>query len=186
MMQYLSRTILWMLGWKILGAEALRDIPKFVVAIGPHTSNWDFPLGLLVRWASGLEKIRFIGKSSLFRPPYGWIFSALGGYPVVRSENKNQVERYIELIHSRPEIAIVMAPEGTRKKVESLKSGYYYIAKGAGVPIVPASIDFPTKTVCFFDAFMPTEDVQRDQAIVDKCISSATGKHPESGFRTKR
>lgn len=183
MMRWISRCILSLLGWTILGAEPLLQIPKFVVAIGPHTSNWDFPLGLMVRWATGLEKIRFIGKESLFRPPFGWIFKALGGYPVIRSESKNQVDRYIELLHSKAEFAIVLSPEGTRKKVQSLKSGYYYIAKGAGVPIVPASIDFPSKTLRFYEPFMAGDDEFADRLRVEQCISSATGKHPELGFR---
>ncbi len=182
-MRILCQLILWLFRWKIKGAEALRLLPKFVVAIGPHTSNWDFPLGLLVRSASGLTKIRYIGKSSLFRPPLGWIFRALGGYPVERSESKNQVDMYVDLFRKHNEFAIVIAPEGTRKKVAKLKTGYYYIAKGAGIPIVPAIIDYPSRTVSFCDPFMPGEDELADQRKVAQYIASGQGKYPDLGYQ---
>ena len=170
---------------EIIGAEALQSLPKFVVAIGPHTSNWDFPLGLLVRSASGLTKIRYIGKSSLFRPPFGWLFKAMGGYPVERSESRHQVDAYIDLFHTHKEFAVVIAPEGTRKKVDKLKTGYYYIAKGAGIPIVPAIMDYPSRTVTFCDAFMPGDDEHADQLRVATIIASGKGKYPELGYSIK-
>lgn len=182
-MQKWSQWLLRLVGWKYSGTELLQHLDQFVVAIGPHTSNWDFPLGLLVRWAGGLQKIRFIGKDSLFRPPFGCIFRALGGIPVVRSQNKNQVEQYIELFKSHPVFAIVLAPEGTRKKTATLKSGYYYIAKGAGVPIVPATIDYKNKSVQFHKPFYTSDDPVKDMAIVEHYISSGQGKYPEKGYK---
>lgn len=182
-MQKLSQWILRILGWQYTGTETLRNIDQFVVAIGPHTSNWDFPLGLLVRWAGGLDKIRFIGKESLFRPPYGWFFRALGGFPVVRSEHKNQVEMYIEQFKLKPVFAIIIAPEGTRKKTDKLKTGYYYIAKGAGVPIVPATIDYKNKKVSFHEPFYASQDCEQDFAIIENYISIGYGKYPEKGYK---
>ncbi|MBK9108741.1 MAG: 1-acyl-sn-glycerol-3-phosphate acyltransferase [Saprospiraceae bacterium] len=182
-MQKWSQWLLGLLGWRYTGTETLRKIDQFVVAIGPHTSNWDFPLGLLIRWASGLDKMRFIGKESLFRPPYAWFFKALGGFPVVRSASKNQVEMYIELFKSHRVFAIVISPEGTRKKTDQLKTGYYYIAKGAGVPIVPASINYKTRYVHFHKPFYATEDPANDMAIVEHYISSGEGKYPEKGYK---
>ncbi|MBV6472314.1 MAG: hypothetical protein JPMHGGIA_00569 [Saprospiraceae bacterium] len=183
MMGWFSRRMLQLLGWKVRGDEPLRALDQFVVAIGPHTSNWDFPLGILVRWATGLEKIHFIGKASLFRPPFGWLFRVLGGYPVERSASLQQVERYAALFREKREFAIVIAPEGTRKRVARLKSGYYHIARMAGVPIVPATIDYPSRTVHFHQAFMPGEKPEEDMAIVEEYISSAKGKYPELAFR---
>jgi len=183
MMGWFSRRMLQLLGWKVRGDEPLRALDQFVIAIGPHTSNWDFPLGILVRWATGLEKIHFIGKASLFRPPFGWLFRALGGYPVERSASLQQVERYAALFRAKREFAIVIAPEGTRKRVARLKSGYYHIARLAGVPIVPATIDYPSRTVHFHQAFMPGEKQEEDMATVEEYISSAKGKYPELAFK---
>lgn len=182
-MQKISQWILKLFGWRYEGAETLRKLDQFVVAIGPHTSNWDFPLGLLIRWAGGLQKIRYVGKDSLFKPPFGWIFRALGGIPVVRSQSKNQVEMYIELFKAHPVFAIVIAPEGTRKKTDQLKTGYYFIAKGARVPIVPATIDYKSRTVCFHQPFLATENAEKDMLVVARYIASVQGKYPENSYK---
>lgn len=183
MFRLLSKIILYLSGWTIRGTEDLIHLKKFVVAIGPHTSNWDFPLGILVRSASGLNKIRFIGKDSLFTFPLGLIFKALGGYPVIRSERKNQVESYSELFARHDEFAIVIAPEGTRKKVDQLKTGFYHIARLAKVPIVPASIDYNHKEVRFYEPFNPGPDAEHEIMKVARIIGSARAKYPEKAFR---
>lgn len=183
MWRFLSKIILSLSGWTIRGAEDLIPLKKFVVAIGPHTSNWDFPLGILVRSAAGLTKIRFIGKDSLFTFPFGFIFRALGGYPVVRSERKNQVESYSELFNLHDEFAIVIAPEGTRKKVDRLKTGFYHIARMANVPIVPASIDYQIKEVRFYEAFYPGPDAEQEIMKVARIIGNARAKYPEKAYR---
>ena len=101
----------------------------------PHTSNWDFPVGVLARSALSL-KISFIGKHTLFRPPHGWIFKALGGVAVDRRKNNKMVDQIAAIYRQREQFAVCLAPEGTRSKVSQLKSGFYYIALAAGVPIV--------------------------------------------------
>jgi 1-acyl-sn-glycerol-3-phosphate acyltransferase len=181
-MGWISRIILRLWGWKAEGYEKLHHLPKYVLAIGPHTSNWDFPLGVLVRSAYGLHKVRFLGKESLFRFPYGWIFRALGGYPVVRGKHVRQVDSYVEAFQSHDEFAIVIAPEGTRKKVARLKTGYYFIAKKAGVPIVPSIMNYERKVVEFYDPVYPTDDEQADLDRFEAFFRDRPGKYRELCF----
>ena len=112
-----------------------------MIIAAPHTSWVDFPIAILARNASGI-KINFIGKDSLFKGPFGWFFKGLGGAPVYRSKNNRLVDAIVDIFNSREEFRLGLSPEGTRKKVEKWKTGFYYIAKGAGVPIVMAT--FPT------------------------------------------
>ncbi len=169
-------------GWKAQGTEKLHSIPKYIIAIGPHTSNWDFMVGILVRKAYGLEKVKFLGKASLFKFPYGFIFRGLGGHPVIRSGNQQQVDSYIQTFNAQIEFAIVIAPEGTRKKVDRLKTGYYFIAKGANVPIIPTIMNYRTKSVDFSEAFYPGQDVDKDLALLDQFFRKPVGKYPEKCF----
>jgi 1-acyl-sn-glycerol-3-phosphate acyltransferase len=148
-MNKLSQFILDLLGWKVTGLENLDSVRQYVLIVAPHTSNWDFPLGILVRSASGLDHVKYLGKSSLFRGLHGWFFKWLGGYPVERNSKNNLVQDCVELLKSQKQISIVMSPEGTRKKVAHFKSGFYYIAKGAQIPICPCKFDYKLKIVDF-------------------------------------
>ena len=182
-MTYMSKFILKLFGWKATGYEKLWHIPKFVIAIAPHTSNWDFLVGILVRSAYKLQKIKYLGKESLFKFPHGVIFRALGGYPVTRSGHKNQVDSYIDAFKANQEFAIVIAPEGTRKKVNRLKTGYYFIARGAYVPVIPTIMNYKTRTVEFGDPFIPGQDEAKDLAYLDKLFQTNVGKYPELSFQ---
>ena len=133
--------LLRILGWKITG-DYPYGIKKCIIAVIPHTSNWDFPLGLLTRGSLN-ENITFYGKKSLFRFPFAGLFKWLGGIPVDRSKNNNFVDAVIQLYNERDELITVISPEGTRGKVETLKSGFYYIAKGAKIPIILCKFDSP-------------------------------------------
>jgi 1-acyl-sn-glycerol-3-phosphate acyltransferase len=115
---------------------------KYVIAVAPHTSWWDFPVGVLARSALHIEHARYLGKSQLFKPPFGWIFRKLGGTPVDRSSSHDMVEQVVKIFNAHDEFVLALAPEGTRQKVQKLRTGFYYIAKGAGVPIVPVGFDF--------------------------------------------
>ncbi|MBK6544991.1 MAG: 1-acyl-sn-glycerol-3-phosphate acyltransferase [Saprospiraceae bacterium] len=181
-MGWFARMILKLIGWKATGHEKLYNLPKYIIAIGPHTSNWDFPLGILIRAAYGLYKVRFLGKESLFKPPFGFIFRALGGYPVVRSKHINQVDSYIQVFNENPEFAIVVAPEGTRKKVDRLKTGFYYIAKGANIPIIPTIMNYETKSVDFSNAFYAGNSDQEDIRSLEDFFRNRPGKYPELSF----
>lgn len=181
-MAAIASWILKLMGWTYTGHEKLYHIPKYLLAVAPHTSNWDFPLGLLLRKAAGLDRVKFLGKDSLFRPPFGWIFRLLGGYPVDRSKHHNLVQAYIDIFNSKDEFAIVLAPEGTRKKVEHFKTGFYHIAKGAGIPIIPCVFDYSKKECRYLDPFYCTDNQERDIEYLESLFRGIQGKNPEYNF----
>lgn len=168
-------------GWKIKGSVP-PELKKYVLAVGPHTSNWDFPLGILVRAALRLKNARYLGKKSLFRFPYGWFFRVTGGYPVDRSAKSDMTTVVAESIKSSEYFILGIAPEGTRKKVEKLRTGFYIIAKKAGVPIVPIGMDYPSKTVHVGKPLYPGKDMNRDLEILSGFYKKMIGKNPELGL----
>lgn len=152
-------------------------LPKYLVIAAPHTSWWDFPLGLILR--SILQKdIRFIGKESLFNGPFGFIFYALGGYPVNRSERTNMVESMIQIFNLHDKFAVAMSPEGTRKRVDKFKTGFYYIARGAGVPIIMVQFNFQDKKVVISEPFTTTDNMQEDMSYIWNYFKGVKGKVP--------
>ena len=177
-MKAISKFIFYkILGWKLIG-NFPSHLNKYVVIAAPHTSWQDFPIAILARNASG-EKINFIGKDSLFKGPFGWIFKSLGGAPVDRSKSNNLVDAIVDIFNSREEFRLGLSPEGTRKKVDRWKTGFYYIAKGAGVPIVMATLDFENKQVKVSDPYQPTEDKEKDFAHFHSFFDGVKGKIPE-------
>ncbi len=182
MISKISAFILKLLGWKIVG-EYPHHLKKFIIIPMPHTSNWDFPLGILVRtvWDPTRE-VKFLGKDSLFKPPYGFLFYWLGGYPVDRSKSNNFVQAVVDLFNSKEKFAIVVAPEGTRKRVEKLKTGFYYIAKGANAPIIMCKFDYGNKEINFSEPFYTTDDKEADFEFIGNHFRGVKGKIPENGY----
>ncbi len=131
-------------GWDFEGA--MPDLPKFVIIVAHHTSNWDFPIGLAVKWALGLD-VRWLGKDTLFLPPLGWFMRANGGVPVKRSSRENLVEQTAKAFAAREQFVLVLAPEGTRKRVPEWKSGFWHVAKRADVPICCVALDWSRRIV---------------------------------------
>lgn len=179
MKQAFSRWILRRLGFRI-------DVPvplpkKCVVPVVPHTSNWDFPLGLLTRAAIGTD-IHFVGKNSLFKGPLGGIMRRLGGHPVDRRKRTNFVDAVVQLFSEVDELRLSVAPEGTRKKVDKLRTGFYWIARGAKVPLVLCRFDWGNRVVSFSPPFHPTEDAEADMAYINDYFSGIEGKRPEFSF----
>jgi 1-acyl-sn-glycerol-3-phosphate acyltransferase len=154
---------------------------KCVVAVVPHTSNWDFPIGLAVRRVMD-EPIGFVAKSSLFRWPFGGLFRWLGGVPVDRSKRTNFVQAVADIFTEREIFKLAVAPEGTRRRVEKLKTGFYYIAKTAGVHIVPCVFDWSRGEVRFGKPFIPTDDESADFARLYDFYRGALGYNPEFSF----
>ncbi|MBX2913149.1 MAG: lysophospholipid acyltransferase family protein [Cyclobacteriaceae bacterium] len=169
------------LGWKIQGAFP-PDIKKYIVAVGPHTSNWDFMVGLAGRSILRIQKAKFLGKSTLFKPPFGWVFRMLGGYPVDRSQRHDMVAQVASLFASHDEFVLAIAPEGTRKKVEKLRTGFYYIAKKANIPIVPVGFDYGKKEIVVSPPLYPTGDFDHDMALLLGFYRNIVGKNPELGI----
>lgn len=172
--------ILKVLGWKIEGRYPYEE-KKLMLIVMPHTSNWDFPLGLLVRCALRING-SFVGKDSLFKPPHGFLFRLLGGIPVDRSKSNNFVQSVVDEYKRREELTIVIAPEGTRKKVDQLKTGFYYIAEGARIPILMCKFDFENKVVGWAPPFLPTEDKEADFQRIRDYYLGVKGYHPELGY----
>ncbi|MBL0190465.1 MAG: 1-acyl-sn-glycerol-3-phosphate acyltransferase [Saprospiraceae bacterium] len=179
-MGVIARFILKIWGWKILGVENTK-LPKYVIAVVPHTSNWDFPLGLLVRSAAEMDS-KYIGKASLFKFPYGFFFRALGGYPVDRSHSSNYVEAVAAIFNSKERFSISIAPEGTRKKVSKLKTGFYFIAKEAKVPILLTKLNNEKKEFDFRKVFYPTDDSEKDLEYIESFFKGTKGIVQENQF----
>lgn len=146
-------------GWRIEGE--IPDLPKMVMIVVPHTSNWDFLTGLGVKLALRLDA-RFVAKHTLFRWPAGPVLRWLGGVPVDRSAAGGFVEETASAFRQAERMMIVVAPEGTRKRAEKWKSGFYRIAAEAGVPILLAAFDYPRRVVFFGPLFEPTGDYEQD------------------------
>ncbi|HBH24742.1 MAG TPA: acyltransferase [Cytophagales bacterium] len=148
-------------GWRIIGAPK-EGLKKYIIVVAPHTSNWDFLLGVFTRGVVGF-KSRYLAKKQLFLPPLGWLFRLLGGYPVDRSKSSNMVEAVAEIFNQHSEFVIAITPEGTRKQVTKWKSGFYHIATLAKIPLVFAGLDYATKSVIFRDEpYWPSGDYQKD------------------------
>jgi len=164
------------MGWKLVN-DFPKDIQKYVVIAAPHTSWQDFPIGILARNTSGV-KINFIGKASLFKGPFGFIFKSLGGTPVDRSTSNNLVDAIVQIFDKKEQFRLALSPEGTRKKVEKWKTGFYYIAKGAKVPIVMATLDFGKKQVKISEPYFTTDDVEKDFDYFHSYFHSKMAKKP--------
>lgn len=170
-----------LLGWRIEGNFDL-NIKKYIVIVAPHTSNWDFIIGVMARSILGIKDAKFLGKSQLFKWPYGFIFRALGGYPVDRSRHNNLVEAAVAIFNSKERFAMALAPEGTRKKVDKLKTGFYHIAVQAKIPIYMVGFDYVKKTIFIRHPFYPTGNVEEDMRVIVDYFSTIQAKHPEKAI----
>lgn len=169
------------LGWRIVGSMPT-NVPKFIIAVAPHTSNWDFPIGLAARSILRIQKAKFLGKSQLFGPATGWFFRALGGQPVDRSSSHDVVDQVVSMFKAHDEFVLALAPEGTRKKVGKLRTGFYYIAKGAQVPIVPVGFDFAKKEIIIGPPMNTTDNFDVDMEKLMAFYRPIRGKNPELGL----
>ena len=155
----LARGLLALFGWRVTGE--VPDRPKMVAIAAPHTTNWDFVVGILVVFALGL-RVRYLGKHTLFRPPLGWLMRWLGGTPVVRDTPQGAVGDAAEMIAREDKVLLGIAPEGTRTPGKPWRSGFYNIALAARVPILPAAFDYHARALRLFALFEPTGDYEAD------------------------
>ena len=163
------------LGWKISGFKDFQSVKKAVIIAVPHTSWHDFYIGVLLRSVINIDA-RFIAKKSLFNLFTGWFFKALGGIPVERKRNEKQVDAIARLFADKEKLLIAIAPEGTRKKVEKWKTGFYYIAKKANVPIVMFTLDYKNKENRLSVPFYPTNDIEADFKFMYSFFEGVKGK----------
>lgn len=176
MLQAASRHILKALGWTIRYDDP--GTRRYVLIVAPHTSNWDFPLGLLVAWAVDL-KANWMGKHTLFKGVLGPFARALGGIPVYRGEAGDMIQQMAERFADTDHLVLGVAPEGTRGHQAHWKSGFWHIARSAKVPIVMAYLDYATKEVGIGGAFTPSDDRDADFEIIRAFYAGRRGKHPE-------
>ncbi len=170
-------------GWKIVG-DPPPNVKKYVIIGGPHTSNFDFVLAILILWVKQI-KVMILGKKELFKPMTGWIFRALNVVPVDRKGSGNQVEAIAKTFDNYEEFVIGLSPEGTRKKVEKFRSGFYYIAKLANVPIVMIGADYEKKQITFAKPYYLTDDKTADFKHFYAFFSENKGKYPEKDFNVE-
>lgn len=163
-----GRGMLWLLGWRIEGG--LPDLTKVLVIVAPHSSGWDFFVGIATVFALRLDA-HFVGKAELFRGPLGVVMRALGGLPVDRHHPQGFVAQLVAMFASRDSLILAMAPEGTRQPVARWKSGFYRVALGAGVPIVPVYLDNARKRLGFGAPVHPTGDAEREIAELRACYA---------------
>jgi len=175
-LRYLGVMGLRALGWRITGA--FPDLPKFVVAVGPHTSNWDFAIAFLAYLALEL-RASWLGKHTIFGFPWGPILRHFGGIPVRRQVAQSIVARAVSEFERHDAFLLALAPEGTRRRVSSWRSGFHRIALGAGVPIVAVALDFGNREVQLGPAFHPTADFAVDLKLLADRYAEVTPKRPE-------
>lgn len=144
----------------------------------PHTSNWDVPLGLLIFAALGV-RLHWIGKHTLFKKPLVWITKPLGGIPVDRDQTKNFVQAVVDVFKTTDELALAVSPEGTRIKTDFWRTGFYYIAQGAGVPIATAFLDYKNKRGGFGPPIHPSGDIKADLEIIKAFYADKPGRFPQ-------
>nr|WP_290670003.1 lysophospholipid acyltransferase family protein [Ardenticatena sp.] len=157
--QGLAQRLFRALGWRVEGT--LPNEPKLVIAAAPHTSNWDGLVLLLAATSLGV-RLNWIGKHTLFRPPLGWLMRRLGGIPVDRRKRQNLVDQVAHAFTKRSHMLLVVAPESTRKHTDYWRSGFYYIALKAGVPILLAGPDYATRRIVLGDLIWPSGDIEAD------------------------
>ncbi|MCW8861309.1 MAG: lysophospholipid acyltransferase family protein [Rhodospirillales bacterium] len=174
------RALFWVFvrarGWQRV--DPVPDVSRAVLVVAPHTSNWDFPIGVTFGLAYRL-KAYWLGKDSLFKPPYGGIFRWFGGMPVDRSKSNKLVDSAIALFDQEEELLLAITPEGTRSRVKEWKSGFYHIAVGAKVPIALAFIDYGTKTCGIGKVITPSGDYAADLAEIKAFYAKTAGCRPD-------
>ncbi len=181
--RFLAKIILWFMGFKIVG-DLPEGLKKFVIIAAPHTANRDFLLAL--GWLKFREvRPMFVGKESIFYPPYGWFFRWLGGIPDNRYRNAagKKSESITDIVVAEfakhDNIAFGIAPEGTRKLVKQWKQGFYHIAVRANVPIVVGVFDFENKEIRVETIFYPTGDIDADMRLIMSYYKDVKGLRPE-------
>lgn len=165
------------LGWRVV--NVLPDVPKCVIAVAPHTSNWDFIIGKLAYSSIG-RTANFLIKKEWFVFPFNLFFKSIGGIPVERSKNNSMTEVLASQFEKYDKIQLAITPEGTRKPVKEWKKGFYFIAVKANVPILLIGLDYGKKEAIILDLFHPTGDYAPDIVKIKSYYKEIKGKHPEN------
>ena len=170
-----------LLGWKLNGTLE-NSVKKCIVIVIPHTANVDFLIALLVRGIMNVE-INFVGKKELFVFPFGYYFRSVGGAPLDRSGGKNNVDATADLFCKHKIFRLALSPEGTRKKVTELRTGFYYIALKANVPIIPVAFDYGKKEVKVGAPILVTGNYEEDMKRILPFYKDVKGRISKRGFK---
>ncbi len=173
--QTIGRFPLKLTGWKIEGD--IPNVSQIVVIAAPHTSNWDFVIGMFVIFALGI-RLFWMGKHTLFNSPLAPLMRWLGGLPVNRKASRGAVKQVAYEFQKRAQFILAIAPEGTRKRVTQWKTGFYYIAMAAQVPILPVTINYRRRAIQLCPILTPSGDIEADMPILKSYFSSEMGKKP--------
>jgi len=168
-----GRFVLTVMRFNVEGA--IPDVPRLVVIVAPHTSNWDFVVGMGTMFALDL-RLNFLGKHTLFHPPMGAIFRWMGGIPVDRSSSHGVVGDAVRAFAASDRLMLAIAPEGTRRHVEHFRSGFLHIARGANVPLLLAAFDWHARCVRFGPPFALSDDIAADLARVEAFYAPIRGR----------
>lgn len=163
MFRPIAQLIFKLMGWKVIDHRP-DPMGPCIYVVAPHSSNWDFLVGVCARSIARLKNTKYLAKKQLFVWPFGWFFRALGGYPVDRSKNTNITDQVVIYFRTIPDFSIGITPEGTRRQVSTWKTGFWRIAKGAQVPLVLTSFDYGRKEVILREPFWVTDDMDKDIA----------------------
>ncbi|MDD4727727.1 MAG: 1-acyl-sn-glycerol-3-phosphate acyltransferase [Dysgonamonadaceae bacterium] len=181
MKKKISQFVLKLMGWKI--GNVTPEIPKCVIAVAPHTSNMDFIIGKLAYTAIG-RNTNFLIKKGWFVFPFNIFFNSIGGIPVDRDRKTSITDKMAVEFENRKKFQLALTPEGTRKRANKWKKGFYFIALKAKVPIALVALDYGTKTVSFLDTFYPTGDVDGDIKIIRSKYNHIEARHPNQFVKT--
>jgi 1-acyl-sn-glycerol-3-phosphate acyltransferase len=178
LLRWLSVAFLRLTGWRVVGTLPANAIKSVLIA-APHTSNWDLPYTLMMAFALRLN-VYWIGKSSLFKPPFRGVMMWLGGIPVDRAQSNNLVVASSEAImKTSGPVQLIVPPEGTRSGTRYWKTGFYYIALGAGVPILMAYLDYDKKIGGLGPIFQTTGDIEVDMVAIKAFYAGVKGKNAD-------
>ena len=170
----IGRMLMRLSGWQFEGV--LPDVPKVVIAVAPHTTNWDFVIGVMALWALDI-KISFLGKHTLFRGPFGKWMRSIGGIPIHRDSTHGVVGDVVHAFSRSDRMVLALAPEGTRRLDKGFKMGFLHIAHGANVPVLLAYFDFSRKVIGFGPLLSTTGDVTHDMKFVLNFYRPIRGKY---------
>ena len=175
--------LIWKLYWKFSGWKVIGRFPyqykKMVLIVAPHTSWKDILVGFAARSELKIGYAKFLGKKELFDGPFGWLFRWLGGTPVDRFSKKGVVEQVAERFAGTDTFLLAVAPEGTRKRVDKLRSGFYHIAKKAQVPILPIGMDFGNKQLVLGTPLFISNNEVADFKKIISFFANIKGRKPE-------
>lgn len=175
----LGRSVLKLMGWRIEGQ--LPALDKFVMIGAHHTSNWDFVVFIAAKFVLRVNA-RWFGKHSLFRWPFAGLLKRWGGIPINRGRAGNVVQQAVQRFREHAQFILILSPEGTRKRVERWKMGFYHIARNSGVPIVPGALDFANKRIVIGAPFWPSGNEQADLRSLLEFFRPYVPKKPHNAF----